>query len=156
MLLTPVQQLTVDALCLRHAGRRGALLPLLHAIVEELSYIPDATVPLVARALNISRADVHGVLTFYHDFRRVPPGRHVIKLCQAEACQARGAVAVEASLVERLGVAMNATRSDAKVTLEGVYCIGLCPVGPAALVDGRPVARIDNAAVARLAAEVEA
>lgn len=154
--LTPEQVARVEAACAAHGGRRGALLPVLHDIVADLGCIPDAAVPVVAHALNLSRADVHGVVTFYHDFRRAPAGRHVVKFCQAEACQARGAVAVEALLAERLGVAMNATRGDGQVTLEGVYCIGLCPVGPAALVDGAPVARLNAAAVGRLAEAVGA
>lgn len=154
--MTPVQLLELETLCVEHARTRGALLPLLHDVVDAFGYVSDDAVPIVARALNISRADVHGVVTFYHDFRRVPAGRHVIKFCQAEACQARGAVRVEALLATRLGVAMNATRGDGNVTLEGVYCIGLCPVGPAALVDGCPVARLDEAGVERLAAAMEA
>jgi formate dehydrogenase subunit gamma len=93
--------------------------------------------------LNLSRADVHGVLTFYPDFRRAPAGRHVVKLCQAEACQARGARAIAAQAQARLGVALGQTTDNGGVTLEPIYCLGLCASGPAALIDGAPVARID-------------
>lgn len=147
---------TVEAVIARHVDTRGALLPLLHALVAEFGFIDDAVVPLIADALNLSRADVHGVVTFYHDFRRVPAGRHVVKLCRAESCQARGSAAIEGPLAAALGVAMGATRGDGQVTLEAVYCLGLCAIGPNALVDGVPVARIDAAAIARIAAQVAA
>jgi formate dehydrogenase subunit gamma len=146
----------ISAWTLRHGRARDKLLPLLHAIQEEGGHIDDALVPAVAKALNISRADVHGVITFYHDFRRAPLGRHVVKLCRAESCQARGGVAIEAEAVRRLGVAMGQTRADGQVSLEPVYCLGLCAVGPNAIVDGRPLARIDSAALERIAAEVAA
>lgn len=140
----------------RHGRSRDQLLPLLHAIQEEAGRIDDAAIPAIAAALNLSRADVHGVVTFYHDFRRTMPGRHVVKLCRAESCQARGGAAVEAQAVRRLGVAMGETRADGQVTLDPVYCLGLCAIGPNALVDGRPVARIDEAALERIAAEAAA
>lgn len=133
---------------------QSALLPLLHAVQHETGYIDDAAVPLIASALNISRAEVHGVVTFYHDFRRNPAGRHVVKLCRAESCQARGGAAVETVAVSRLGVGMGKTRGDGAVTLEAVYCLGLCAIGPNALVDGRPVARLDAAAIDRIAKSV--
>lgn len=146
----------IDAWVARHSETRDQLLPLLHAIQEEAGYIDDACVPAVAKALNLSRADVHGVITFYHDYRRVPAGRHVVKLCRAESCQARGGAAIEAAAAKRLGVAMGETRADGQVSLEPVYCLGLCAIGPNALVDGRPVARIDDAMLARIAEEVAA
>ncbi|RHW17554.1 formate dehydrogenase subunit gamma [Sphingomonas gilva] len=130
------------------------LLPLLHDVQAAFGHIDDIFVPAIAEALNLSRAEVHGVITFYHDFRRVPAGRHVVRLCRAEACQARGARAIEAAAVERLGVAMGATRADGAVTLEPVYCLGMCATGPNALVDGVPVSRIDGARLDRLAAEI--
>lgn len=146
----------VEGLCARHGSTRDALLPLLHALQHEIGYVDDAAVPLIARALNISRAEVHGVVTFYHDFRRVPAGRHVIKLCRAESCQARGSAAMEAAAASRLGVQMGETRADGAVTLEAVYCLGLCAIGPNALVDGRPIARMDEAALERIAEEIAA
>ena len=146
----------ISAWTMRHGRSRDKLLPLLHAIQAEGRYIDDGIVPAIAKALNISRADVHGVITFYHDFRRAPPGRHVVKLCRAESCQSRGGAAVEAQAVQRLGVAMGETRTDGQVTLEPVYCLGLCAIGPNALVDGRPVAGIDAARLERIAQEIAA
>ncbi|AJR23883.1 MULTISPECIES: formate dehydrogenase subunit gamma [Sphingobium] len=139
-----------------HGRTRDRLLPLLHMLQEEIGFIDDAAIPAIATALNLSRADVHGVVTFYHDFRRTPAGRHVVKLCRAESCQARGATAIEKAATDRLGVPMGETRPDGQVTLEPVYCLGLCAVGPNALVDGRPVARIDAATLDRIAQEIAA
>ena len=147
----------VARLAARYRGQRGILLPLLHDLQEELGRVDDLAVAAVADALNLSRAEVHGVVTFYHDFRREPAGRHVVKICRAESCQARGGAAIEAALAERLDVAMGATRADGQVTLEPIYCLGLCAIGPNALVDGDPVARIDGeAAIERIAARVAA
>jgi formate dehydrogenase subunit gamma len=147
---------TIETWVSAHGRARDQLLPLLHHLQEEIGYVDDRLVPEIASALNLSRADVHGVVTFYHDYRRQPAGRHVVKMCRAESCQARGGAAVEAAAAERLGVAMGQTRRDGQVTLEPVYCLGLCAIGPNALVDGRPVARIDAAALDRIAAEVAA
>ena len=147
----------VARLAARYRGQRGILLPLLHDLQEELGRVDDLAVAAVADALNLSRAEVHGVVTFYHDFRRELAGRHVVKICRAESCQARGGAAIEAALAERLDVAMGATRADGQVTLEPIYCLGLCAIGPNALVDGDPVARIDGeAAIERIAARVAA
>lgn len=143
----------VAGIVARHATRRGALLPVLHDVQAMLGCVPDEAVPAIAHALNLSRAEVHGVITFYHDFRRSAPPCHVVKLCRAEACQARGGAAVEAAAAARLGVAMGQTRADGQVALEAIYCLGLCAVGPSAMVDGAPVARLDEAgleAIARL------
>jgi formate dehydrogenase subunit gamma len=144
----------VEQLIQAFAGRRGALLPLLHEVQEALGHVPDAAVPAIASGLNLTRAEVHGVVTFYHDFRRAPPPRHVVKLCRAEACQARGGRSVEAAAAKRLGVAMGEARSDGQAALEPVYCLGLCAVGPSALVDGRPVARLDEARIDAIAREI--
>jgi formate dehydrogenase subunit gamma len=130
----------------------GALLPILHALQEEFGYIPEQAVPLVAGALNLSRAEVYGVVSFYHDFRHAPPGRHVLKLCRAEACQSVGANALAAHLRSRLDVDWHGTTKDGAVTLEPVFCLGLCAIGPAALLDGRPLARLDPV---RMEAELE-
>lgn len=154
MELTPAQADEIERLVSLHAARRGPLLPLLHDIQAALGYIPDASVGAVAGGLNLSRAEVHGVVTFYHDFRRAPPAAHVVKLCRAEACQSRGAAATETAAIARFGVAMGETRADGRIALEPAYCLGLCAIGPSALVDGRPVARLDAAGVARLAEEI--
>jgi formate dehydrogenase subunit gamma len=140
----------------RHGARRDQLLPLLHELRGEIGYVDDTAVPIIARALNLSRADVHGVVTFYPDFKRAPHGRHVVKLCRAESCQSRGGAAIERLASQKLGVAMGETRRDGRVTLEPVYCLGLCAVGPNALVDGRPVARIDSGKLETIALEVAA
>jgi formate dehydrogenase subunit gamma len=136
--------------------REGPLLPILHALQEEFGYIDEAAEPLIAEVLNITRAEVHGVVTFYHDFRRQPAGRHVLKLCRAEACQAVGGEALAAHAEARLGVAMGTTAADGSVTLEPVYCLGLCSVAPSAMLDGRIVARLDERRLDALLAEAQA
>lgn len=133
---------------------RGGLLPLLHAVQEEVGYVSDESIRQIAQTLNLSRAEVHGVVSFYPDFRRQRPAVHVVKLCSAESCQARGADAVQTLAVAHLGVEMGAVSVDGKVALEPVYCLGLCAIGPNCLVDGRPVARLDQAKIAAIAAEV--
>jgi formate dehydrogenase subunit gamma len=126
----------------RHAMREGALLPILRDVQQALGCVPAEAVPVIAEALNLTRAEVHGVVSFYHDFREAPPGRRVVKLCQAEACQARGGRAVTGAAEAGLGLRLGETSPDGAVTLEAVYCLGLCASGPAALVDGRPHARL--------------
>jgi formate dehydrogenase subunit gamma len=136
------------------ADKDGALMPILHALVRVFGYVPDEAVPLIAGILNLSRADVHGTLTFYHDFRRHPAPRHVVKLCRAEACQARGANALVAHAEHSLGLTLDAHAHDRRdVSLEPVYCLGLCASGPNALVDGRPHARLTPARFDALMAE---
>jgi formate dehydrogenase subunit gamma len=136
--------------------KRDSLLPLLHALQEEIGHIPDDAIAPIAKALNISRADVHGVISFYPDFHTKPLGRHVVKLCRAESCQARGGAAIETAAEQKLGVAFGQTRADSAVTLEAIFCLGLCAIGPNALVNGKPVARIDAARLDAIAAEVAA
>jgi formate dehydrogenase subunit gamma len=126
------------------AHREGALLPMLHALQAEFGYIDQAAEPLIADALNITRAEVHGVVTFYHDFRHQPAGRHVLKLCRAEACQAAGGDPLALQAEARLGIAMGSTAADGSVTLEPVYCLGLCATAPSAMLDGRVVGRLDE------------
>ena len=139
-----------------HADREGALLPILHALQHAFGVIPTEAVPIVAGALNLSRADVHGVVTFYHDFRTEPAGRRVLKLCRAEACQARGGDAIAARAEQTLGVAIGRTTADHRVTLEATYCLGLCASGPSAMLDGRVVGRIDDARLDALIEEARA
>ena len=126
----------------QHAEREGALLPLLHALQAAFGHVPEQAVRPVAEALNLSRAEVHGVISFYHDFRRTPPGRHVLKLCQAEACQAMGCRSLAAELQARLGVALGETTADGRVTLEAVYCLGLCATAPSAMLDDEVHSRL--------------
>ncbi len=126
-----------------HIHLDGAALPILHAFQSAFGYVPQEAVPLVADAVNLSRAEIYGVLTFYHDFRRAPAGEHTVKLCRAEACQAVGAVALAEHVKRRLGVDWHGTTADGKVTLEPVFCLGLCACGPAALLDDEPVSALD-------------
>jgi formate dehydrogenase iron-sulfur subunit len=135
----------------QHSGKDGPLLPVLQALQEAFGCVPEAAVVMVAEALNLSRAEVHGVVTFYHDFRREPAGRRILKLCRAEACQAAGGDALAARAQARLGAAMGTTAPDGSVTLEPVYCLGLCATAPSAMIDGRVVGRLDQA---RLDAEL--
>jgi len=120
----------------------GALLPILHDIQARLGFVPPAAVERIADGLNLSHAEVHGVLTFYHDFRTAPPGRHVLKLCRAEACQAMGCERLEARLQQRLGAGMNETSADGNVTVEPVYCLGNCALSPSLLLDGELQGRV--------------
>ena len=138
-----------------HCRQEGATLPILHALQEVFGHVPEAAVTMVAQALNLSRAEVHGVVTFYHDFRREPPGRHVLKLCRAEACQAAGGNALAARAQASLGVAIGETSPDRCVTLEPVYCLGLCATAPAAMLDGRVVGRLDAARLDALLAQAQ-
>jgi formate dehydrogenase subunit gamma len=125
------------------AGLDGAALPILHALQAAFGCVPLEAEPLVASALNLSRAEVHGIVTFYHEFRRVAPGRHVLRLCRAEACQAVGGEAVADRARLSLGVDWHGTSADGAVTLEPVFCLGLCATGPSALLDGAPLVRLN-------------
>ena len=128
----------------QHEGRQGALLPILHDVQEAFGHVPAEAVPVIAQALNLSRAEVHGVVSFYHDFRPEPAGRHVLKLCRAEACQAAGGDALAARAEQRLGIALGETSADGRVSLEPVYCLGLCACAPSAILDGRVYGRLDD------------
>lgn len=123
--------------------RPGALLPILHDIQHAIGHIPPDAVPEIARGLNLSRAEIHGVVTFYHDFRSEPPGRHVLKICQAESCQAVGSDALVRHACKRLGIEMHQTTSDRAITLEPVYCLGNCALSPALTVDGEVHGRVN-------------
>lgn len=130
----------LDQIIARHASRRGALLPLLHDVQAEFGHVPKAAVPPIAQALNLSRAEVHGVVTFYHDFKDEPATRPVVRLCRAEACQARGVDQIAPVLEE-----------DERIAVETVYCLGLCASGPSAMIGDRVFARLDEAGARRLA-----
>ncbi|TGQ44487.1 MULTISPECIES: formate dehydrogenase subunit gamma [unclassified Mesorhizobium] len=135
-------------------GLEGPLLPILHSIQEEFGHVPQDALPVIAEALNISRAEVHGVVTFYHDYRRHPAGRHVLKLCQAEACQSMGSDAIAAKLKQLLGIGFHETTRDGSVTLEPVYCLGLCACSPSAMLDGEVIGRLDDEKLNEIVAEV--
>jgi formate dehydrogenase subunit gamma len=136
-----------------HRGVEGSALPILHDVQEAIGYVPDEVLPLIAEDLNISRAEMYGIVTFYHDFRRQPAARHTLKVCRAEACQARGSDRVADAIEEALGIRFGETSPDGRVSLEAVYCLGLCAAGPSALLDGKVVARLTEAKVASLARE---
>lgn len=125
----------VDVVLEQHRERPGALLPILHAIQAAVGYVPPECVETIAKSLNLSRAEVHGVVTFYHEFRTTPPGRHVFKLCRAESCKSVGADALIAHAERSLGVEMHHTTADGAFTLEPIFCLGNCALSPAMLVD---------------------
>ena len=143
-----------DAIIAAHRETERATLPILHALQEEFGCVPEEAVPLVAVALNLSRAEVHGVITFYHDFRRTPPGRHVLKLCRAEACQSMGGDALAAKVRDRLRIEWGETSADGRVTLEPVFCLGLCACAPAAMLDDKVVGGLDYARLGALLDQV--
>jgi formate dehydrogenase subunit gamma len=132
------------------AGLDGAALPILHKLQEMFGCVPLEAEPLIAGALNLSRAEVHGIVTFYHEFRRTPPGRHVLRVCRAEACQAVGGEAVADRARLSLDVNWHGTSADGAVTLEPVFCLGFCATGPAALLDGEPLVRLNPARMAQM------
>lgn len=134
----------------------GPLLPILHGVQKEFGHVPQEALEVIAKALNLSKAEVYGVVTFYHDFRREPAGRHVLKLCRAEACQSMGGDALHEKLQRLLGIGFGETAKDGSVTLEAVYCLGLCACSPSAMLDGEVIGRLDETRIAELAAEVRA
>jgi formate dehydrogenase subunit gamma len=138
-----------------HRHTEGPLLPVLHAIQDRLGYIPREAIPAVAHALNLSRADVHGVISFYHDFRSEPAGRHVVRLCRAEACQSVGSEALATHARARLGVDFHQTSADGAFTLEPVYCLGGCACSPTMMLDGRLYGRVTPERFDRLVAALE-
>lgn len=146
---------TARAVIDENKAKPGALLPVLHALQESFGYIDRAAEPLIADALNISRAEVHGVVTFYADFRTAPSARHELKLCRAEACQSMGADRLAARAADRLGIEFGDASADGRVSLLPVYCLGLCSVAPSAMIDGRIVGRLDDRKLDALLAEVE-
>lgn len=138
-----------------HRDLPGALLPLLHALQSEVGFVPPQSVPLIADALNLSRAEVHGVISFYHDFRSRPPGRHVLRLCRAEACQSMGAERLAELVKHELGLELGATSADGEFTLEPVYCLGNCACAPALMLDGEVHGRLSEARVKALLGAVK-
>ncbi len=132
--LSDAQRRAVEAALARHRDRPGALLPVLHAVQDALGHVPPDAIPLIAHDLNLTRAEVHGVISFYHHFRSAPPGRRIVRICRAEACQALGARGLEAHAKAALGIGFGETTADGAVTLEAVYCLGNCGCGPSVLI----------------------
>jgi len=141
--LSPREATAAREIALRYGNRPDALLEILHDLQEHLGFSPEAALPALAKALNLSRAEVHGVVTFYHDYRREPAGRHVIKVCRAEACQAMGANELVAMIERFLKVKLGQTTADGAITLEAAYCLGNCALSPAVMVDDKLVGRVD-------------
>ncbi|MDP8997863.1 MAG: NAD(P)H-dependent oxidoreductase subunit E [Pseudomonadota bacterium] len=144
----------VEEICLTYGNRPDALIEILYDIQTKFGHVPESTLPVIAEALNLSRAEVYGVVTFYHDFHLKPKGKHVIKICRAEACQSAGGFEVIAALEKVLNIKLGETTKDGRITLEAVYCLGLCPMGPAALIDERPRAAIKAHKVEALVKEL--
>jgi formate dehydrogenase subunit gamma len=128
----------------RLSGLDGAMLPILHALQAEFGFIHQGCIPLIAEALNVSRAEVHGVVTFYHDFHHEPQGRHVLKICRAEACQSMGVDRLLQHLSVSHGLKPGDTMREGQLTVEAVYCLGHCAASPACLMDGEPIGRLDT------------
>lgn len=132
----------------------GPLLPILNRVQAEFGYVPREILPLIAQELNISRAEVYGVVSFYHDYREHPAGRHLLKVCRAEACQSMDGERLSERLLDALGVGWGGTTEDGSVTIEPVYCLGLCACSPSAMLDGEVIGRLDDERVAALVEEV--
>lgn len=152
---SPQEAVAAKAMALRYGNKSDALLEILHDLQADLGFIPDAALPALAKALNLSRAEVHGVVTFYHDFHREPAGRHVIKICLAEACQSLGAEALGAAIEKSLNLKFGGTTSDGAITVEKVYCLGNCALSPAIMVDGKLVGRVNEAKFEAIVAELK-
>ncbi|BDV33372.1 formate dehydrogenase subunit gamma [Methylocystis sp. MJC1] len=138
-----------------HMGLEGPALPILHALQAEFGYVPDSAVKEMATALNISRAEMHGVVTFYHDFHSAPHGRHTLKICRAESCQSMGAEKQANDFLARQKLEWHQTTPDGSLTVEPVYCLGLCAHSPAALYDGEPIGQVDAATLDEIVAEAK-
>jgi len=134
----------VDSTIESHHGKVGTLLPVLHSIQDKLGHVPKEAVPMIAQAMNLSRAEIHGVMTFYHDFRSEPSGENIIHLCRAEACQAMGARELEQHVMESLGIGYGETTADGLVTLEPVYCLGNCACTPSIRINDEIHARVSS------------
>jgi len=141
----------LQAIIERHAGVEGPLLPILHDVQAEWGMIPEAAQPIIGNALGMSRAEIYGVVSFYHDFREAPAGRHVLRLCRAEACQSMGADALADQVRATLGLDWHETTPDGRLTLEPVFCLGLCACGPSAQMDDRLIGRATAQRVVALA-----
>ncbi len=135
----------IDAIIQAHCTQAGALLPVLHAIQDTLGYIPAEATPLIAKGLNLSRAEVHGVISFYSHFRTTPPGKHILQICRAESCQAMGSAALEQHAKAVLGIDYHQTTADGAITLEPVYCLGNCACSPSIRIGDEVQGRLDNA-----------
>lgn len=151
-----MSEAVVREIAAAHRSERGALLPILHAIQDALGYVPRESIPVLAEELNLSRADVHGVMTFYHDFREEPAGRTTVRICRGEACQAVGAEHLVSHLRDTCGMSLGETSSDGLLTVDQVFCLGNCALGPSAQVNGRLTGRLDEARLSAILDEAVA
>ncbi|HPG88944.1 MAG TPA: formate dehydrogenase subunit gamma [Hyphomicrobium sp.] len=135
--------ITALAVCARHGNKPSELLEILHDLQHELGYVPESTLTVIANALNLSRAEVYGVVTFYHDFKREPVGHHIIKICRAEACQSMGTDHLCQHAEKSLHTEMGGTTADGKVTIEQVFCLGNCALSPAILIGDKLYGKVD-------------
>jgi formate dehydrogenase subunit gamma len=152
----PDLQTKIDGLIAAHQHMPGALLPLLHAIQDDLGYVPESSYTHISKALSLSVAEVHGVVTFYHHFRTHKPGRHVLQICRAESCQAMGSEALEAHAKQCLNIDYHETTEDQAITLEPIYCLGNCALSPAVMLDDEVYGRVTTADFDALVAEAKA
>ena len=153
MALTEQQLIRIDAHIALHKHMPGGLLPLLHAIQDDIGWVPEESYLPISKGLALSVAEVHGVVTFYHHFRRHPAGKHILQICRAESCQAMGAVKLEADIKAALGIDFHETTKDGAITLEPIYCLGNCACSPAVMMDDEVYGRMDNQKIAQLVAE---
>lgn len=152
----PAPQERIDEIIADHLHLEGPMLPIFHALQDEFDHVPEAALARIADALNLTKAEVHGVMSFYHDFRKAPVGRHVVKICRAEACQSMGSETIAAHVLEKMGLDWHTTSANGKVTIEPVYCLGLCACAPAAMVGERLHGRLDAARLEAIIAEARA
>lgn len=150
----PFSEARAASIIARRLAKRGAMLPILHELQEQFGYLDGRAIPLVAGALNLSEAEVYGVVTFYKDFRTEKGGRHLVQVCRAESCQSMGAEALARHAAERIGVEIGETTEDGEITLDEVFCLGNCALSPAVMVDGRLVGRVDDQRLDELVADL--
>lgn len=151
-----VSTVIIDALIAKHQHQPGALMPLLHAIQDTVGSVPESCYTSISKALSLSVAEVHGVVTFYHHFRTHKPGRHIMQICRAESCQAMGSEALEAHAKQCLGIDYHETTADGAITLEPVYCLGNCALSPSVMIDEEVYGRVSPAELDALIAEAKA
>ncbi len=156
MALTEQELIRIDAHIALYKHMPGGLLPLLHAIQDDIGWVPEVSYLPISKGLALSVAEVHGVVTFYHHFRRHPAGKHILHICRAESCQAMGAVKLEADIKAKLGIDYHQTTSDGAITLEPIYCLGNCACSPAVMMDDEVYGRMDNQKMADLVADARA
>jgi formate dehydrogenase subunit gamma len=153
--LNPQDYKIINQHILQYQSMPGALLPLLHAIQDDLGFVPEIAYPLISSALSLSVAEVHGVVTFYHHFRSNKPGRHILQVCRAESCQAMGSEMLELHIKKCLGIDFHETTSDGAISLEPIYCLGNCACSPAVMIDEEVYGRVDNKKIDQLISDLK-